>query len=167
MNVDVALSLFGKYAAAADLGTAESNLAYSYLQRLLDGTGAGQINRWFQDTRSLNASANENLDLAGGGLVDEFGVALTFARVKVLMIACPSTNVGDIRITRPATNGVPIYLAAGDGQDVAPGEAKLLICRSDATAIVVTAGTGDLINVANQSGAQANSYSVFIAGSSA
>jgi hypothetical protein len=54
-------------------------------------------------------------------------------------------NTNDVQLTRPA-NGVPLFLAAGDGVAIGPGDIFLLTNRKG---IAVTAGTGDLIHVAN------------------
>lgn len=166
MNLDVILSLEGERVPASDLGELVSRAKFSFLNRLLDGTSAGQIDRWFKDTRTLAASANEDLDLAGS-LVDEFGATITFARIKLLLVRAAAGNTNNVNVTRPSSNGVPWALAAGDGVAVAPGEAKLLVCRYDATGILVSGGSGDLINVANSAGGSSVTYDVFIAGCSA
>jgi hypothetical protein len=60
-----------------DLGTAAFPAAVRALAQLTSGTGAGQADLVFSDTRTLAASANESLDLAGS-LVGAFGATLTF-----------------------------------------------------------------------------------------
>ena len=71
-----------------------------------------------------------------------------------------------MRVTRPASNGVPLFLAASDGLDVKPGGCFLWLAP-DATGVAVTAGTGDLINIANSSSGTSVTYDVVIIGASA
>jgi len=61
---------------------------------------------------------------------------------------------------------VPLFLAASDGISVRPGG---LFCWAapDATAVAVTAGTGDLLAIANSGAGTSVTYDVVIIGSSA
>lgn len=52
---------------------------------LANGTGASQANALWHDRRTLAVGASENLDLAGV-LVDVFGAAITFARIKGIYV---------------------------------------------------------------------------------
>lgn len=149
-----------------DLGTSTFPLNFSQSLSLTDGTGASQADRMFTDTRTLAASATEDLDLSGS-LTNAFGTTVTFARIKLLLVFADAGNTNNVNVTRPASNGVPWALAAGDGVAVAPGEFKLLLCRGDATAIAVTAGTGDLITFTNSAGSTSVTYTVIIIGASA
>lgn len=149
-----------------DNGTATFPLNVLQALSLTDGIGANQADVMWSDTRTLAASANENLDLAGGSLTNAFGVTATFARIKAILIMADTGNTNNVNVTRPASNGVPMYLAAGDGEAVYPG-CFTLKTWSGATAIVVTAGTGDLINIANSAGSTPVTYTVIIIGASA
>jgi hypothetical protein len=142
----------------ADVNVAHS-LAYT------DGFAAGQCDREFSDTRSLAASTNENLDLNGGTLTNALGAAINFARLKFIRVTCPTTNVGNMRVSRPASNGVPFFVAASDAIDIPPG-GVFQWGDPGATGVVVTAATGDLINVANQDATTLNSYSIVLLGGS-
>lgn len=136
---------------------------------LATGTGNGQADMIWSDQRTLGPSATENLDLAAGALLDPLtGAAMTFARVKVLLAyAAASNNIANpVQVTRPASNGVPIFMAAGDGVSLAPN-AVLLIAATDATGFLVTAGTGDLITFTNGAGTNSVTYDVVIIGASA
>lgn len=150
---------------ALDLATASVPLTLTERIKLTSGTGADQADLIFHDRRTLAASASENLDLAGS-LVDALGNTLTFARVKAVIIAAASGNTNDVQVIREATNGVPLFLAAGDGIAVRPGGVLAWIAP-DATAVAVTAGTGDLLEIANSGAGTSVTYDVVIVGSSA
>jgi hypothetical protein len=151
--------------APVDLGTASFPLNVSTSLALTDGTGSGQADRMFSDTRTLAASATEDLDLSGT-LTNAFGVTVTFARIKAIYVTADSGNTNNVNVTRPASNGVPIFLAAGDGIPVRPSGVFVWAC-TDATGVAVTAGTGDLLTFTNSSGSTSVTYSVVIIGASA
>lgn len=149
----------------SDLGAGNFIGNPSFVQAFTDGAAAGQVDRMFADTRTLSASANENLDVAtGGGLTDVYGTALAMARIKVFFIKAAAANTNDVIVSRPASNGVPWLNAASDAISVAPGECKLLVCRVDATGVPVTAATADLINFANSAAGTSVTYDVVILG---
>jgi hypothetical protein len=132
------------------------------------GTGAGQVDRVYTATRTLAASGTEDLDLAGS-LTDALGnTSITFARIKSIFIAAAAGNTNNVQVTRPASNGVPWLMAAGDGIALRPGAAfQWLTGSADATGVAVTAGTGDLITVTNSAGTTGVTYTVIITGCSA
>jgi hypothetical protein len=132
---------------------------------LTNGTGAGNADRMFHDQRTLAASATEDLDLAGV-LVNAFGSTLTFVEVRAIMIYAATANTNNVRLTRPASNGVPLFLAASDGLDIPPGGVFLWACPADGK-VTVTAGTGDLLTVTNSAGSTSVTYDVVIIGTSA
>jgi hypothetical protein len=165
LNSTVTVSVQANLTSVLDLVTATAPLSTRVNKVLTSGTGANQADLVFSDTRTLAASANEDLDLAGA-LSSAFGSTLTFAKVKLVYIAAASGNTNSVRVTRPASNGVPLFLAASDGLDVRPGGVFLWMAP-DATAVTVTAGTGDLINVANSSSGTSVTYDVVILGTSA
>lgn len=147
-----------------DLGTATFPLSVLESLSLTDGTGADQADRIFSDERTLAASASEDLDLSGS-LTNAFGT-VTFARIKAVLVIADSGNTNNVNVSRPASNGVPLFLAASDGIGVRPGGVLLWAC-TDATGVAVTAGTGDLLTIANSSSGSAVTYRIIIIGASA
>lgn len=164
LSATIKASIDGLHTNVLDLATAAFPLRLAQTLALTDGTGASQIDRVFSDTRTLSASANEDLDLSGS-LTNAYGT-VTFARIKAILVIAAAGNTNNVNVTRPASNGVPFFLAAGDGAAVRPGGILLLAC-SDATGYPVTASTGDLINFANSAGSTSVDYSVVILGCSA
>jgi hypothetical protein len=159
-------TLVGTLTDALDLSTATDPLSYTKRTTLTSGTGANQADMMWHDTRTLSASADEDLDLAGV-LVNGLGDTQTFARVKGLLVAAASGNTNNCNVTSYGSAGVPgLFLALGDGVVVRPG-GLFLWTSPDATGAVVTAATGDLLNVANSSGSTSVTYDVVIIGASA
>lgn len=143
-----------------DVTTGKATTALNQVWNFADGTGADQASAVFTDTRTLTASATENLDLAGV-LTDAFGSTITAAKIKAIMITAAAANTNAVQVTRPATNGVPLFMAAGDGVALTPG-AGFCAVFPDANGIAVTASTGDLITVTNSAGSTSVTYTVAI-----
>ena len=129
-----------------------------------NGTGASQADKLYQRQLTITASATTTLDLAGS-LTDDFGAALTFARIKAVYLFAAAANVNNVNVTRPASNGVPLFMAAGDAIALRPGAALMWI-NPDATGVVVTAATGDLLDLTNSGGGTSVVVDVVIIGAS-
>lgn len=151
--------------SALDLAVATVPFDISKRITLASGTGANQADLVFADNRTIAASGNEDLDLAGV-LAGPLGGTLTFVKVKAVLIRAAVGNTNNVRVTRPAANGVPLFLAASDGIDVPPGGMFLFVAPG-AAGVAVTAATGDLINVANSGSGTSVNYDVVIIGTSA
>ncbi len=147
---------------ALDLSTVKDELLYNLAITLGNGTGANQANQVFHDQRTVAASSNEDLDLAGA-LTNAVGDTITFTKVKAVIIKAAAGNTNNVQVTRPASNGVPLFMAAGDGIALTPG-AVFVAVFPDANGVAVTADTGDLINVANSSSGSGVTYDVIIIG---
>lgn len=153
--------------ATPDLGTNSATRALNLAVTLTAGTGAGQADLAFVDTRTLAASGTEDLDLAGA-LVGVEGAAVVFARVKAIVIAAAAGNTNNVVVSRPASNGLVLFSAASDAIPLRPGM-FLALCAgaADATGIAVTAGTGDLLTITNSAGTTPVDYSIAVVGCSA
>lgn len=162
LSSKIALAIAATLSSPLDVSGRESktNLTPSWV--LGNGTGANQANAIFTDTRTLAASANEDLDLAGA-LTDAFGATLTFTNIKAIFVLPAAANTNNVNVTRPASNGAPLFLAAGDGLGVQPGGMFSLMAPGLA-GVTVTAGTGDLLNIANSAGGSAVTYTIIIIG---
>ncbi len=166
LTSNIAVNITGNYSLALDLATKTCNLLKAYSIDLATGTGANQADMIFHDTRTLAASATEDLDLAGVLIDPLTGAAMTFARVKLVIVIAASGNTNNVNVTRPAANGVPLFLAASDGLAVRPNGCFLLFAP-DATAVAVTAATADLITFTNSAGSTSVTYDVIFIGASA
>lgn len=165
LTANVKVSINATQTKTADFESAVSNIAHTLAVAFSDGTAAGQADRIFKDTRTLTASATEDLDFSGS-LADIYGAAVVFADIRVLLITADSANTNNVRVIRPASNGLPIFAAASDEIVVRPGGAFLYLAQ-DTTAIPVTAGTGDLLTLTNSAGSTSVTYSIVAIGASA
>lgn len=162
----VSVSLTASQTSALDLGTATFEPALSSALSLASGTAANQADVIWTDTRTLSASANEDLDLAGS-LTNAFGASVTFVKVKAIVVSAAAANTNNVVVTRPGSNGVPCFVAAGDGVSIGPGGFFAIAAPGTAGVCTVTASTGDLINVANSAGSTDVTYSIAVIGTSA
>lgn len=164
VTANVNVSVNGKQTSVRDQGTASFPFALAAEYSLTDGTTTGKVDRIFADTRTLSASATEDLDLAGV-LTDAYGATATFATIKAVIIKAASGNTNNVNVTRPASNGVPLFLAASDGLAVKPGGVFAWACEG--AGVTVTAATGDLLTITNSGGTTGVTYDVVILGTSA
>lgn len=164
VTADIQLAVTGKHTGSADLGTPTLAFGLSNAISLTNGTGASQADRVFTDERTLAASATEDLDLAAV-LTDAFGAAITFAKIKAVIIKAATGNTNDVQLTRPASNGVPLFMAAGDGIAIKPGGSFAWFAPG--TGVTVTPGTGDLLTLTNSGGTTGVTYDIVIIGTSA
>ena len=146
---------------AGDISTAKDQPRKTLSAVFADGTGINQANNVYHAQRLLTTGQSEDLDLAGGGLLNPFGNALTFTKVKAIVIFALAANTTILTLSRP-TNGLPFFGAVGDALDLKPGGIFMFIDPS-AAGVAVTGGSADLVRVANASGASA-SYQIIIVG---
>jgi hypothetical protein len=156
-------SIAGSQTSVLDLGTAEFPFNVAASVALADGTAANQSDRIFSDTRTITASSTDSLDLAGA-LTNAFGT-VTFAKVKAVLVKAASGNTNNVNVTRPASNGLPLFLAASDGIPVLPGGAFLWVAPG--AGVTVTAGTGDLLDLVNSGAGTSVTYDIVVVGTSA
>jgi hypothetical protein len=161
VQANIALSIDATLIGSGDLGNPKQRVTIEELLALSAGTDAiDKANILFQDTRTIAASGNEDIDLAGA-LSDAFGASIAGAELVLLYVKAHSGNTNNVNVTRPASNGVPIFLAAGDGRAVKPGNFLLI---TDESGIGITAATADLINIANSGGTTGVTYDILVIG---
>jgi hypothetical protein len=153
------------YKNVLDLGTPTDTFLKQTKIELSNGTAANAADLMFSDQRTLAASANEDLDLAGS-LANAFGTTLTFVELRAVLVSAAAANTNNVLVSRPSTNGVPLFSAAGDQIIIPPGGVFLWSCPADGK-VAVTASTGDLLNVANSGGSTGVTYDIVIVGVSA
>lgn len=167
-SFSLSMAIDAKYQAPADLG-ATAQLAVPYNRRvdLADGTVVGKADRMYSKTRTLIASATEDLDLAGV-LTDIFGSVLTFVKVKGIAVVAAPGNTNNVIVG--AAGGAPwlgIFNATGT-VTLKPGGWFAAACGvADNVAWPVVATTADLLKVANSAGGSSVNYDIVIIGTSA
>lgn len=161
VTASIELNIKAKQTGTADLGSPQFTALLEKSLEFAAGTAAvGQANVLFSDERTLAASGSEDLDVAGV-LTDALGSSIAAAEVVAIAIVADAGNTNDVQVTRPAANGVPVFLAASDGVAIGPGDIFLLTSRKG---IGVTAATADLIHIANSGGTTGVTYKVVIIG---
>lgn len=165
LSTDFSLRLAPTLTNPLDLSTPIDALVKTIKFAWTSGVLANQGDRLFHDQRTLGASGTEDLDLAGS-LTGSFGSTLTFARIKLLCVTAAAGNTNNVNLTRPASNGVPLFLAASDGIPIKPG-GGFLWWAPDAAGVAVTGGTGDLLTFTNSAGGTGVTYDVIVIGASA
>jgi hypothetical protein len=169
LSSTVSVRVTANISEATDLGIRSSAMSADYRANLANGTGTGQADKTFHDKRTLGASATENLDLAGGALVDPFGQVLTFARVKALVVKAAPGNTNDVIVGGDVTNTFfGSFADETDAVRIRPGTTFAIACgEADATGYPVAAGTGDLLKVTNGGAGTSVDYDIIIIGTSA
>lgn len=166
VKADIRASITGYYQRAADLGTAKFDLPIENILQLNPGTGAKQADRLFTGARTIAASANDDIDLAGA-LADPFGATLTFAKVCAIFIRAAATNANDLVVGgHPTAAFMGPFADASDKIILKPGAMYL---QADATAAgwAVTAATADTLRIANGGAGSVVKYDLVIIGRSA
>jgi len=162
----VVLSVTGSQSNAIDFTTGVAPLARTYQLLYSTGTGANSADRIWHDQRTIAASGTDDLDLAGV-LVDVFGATVTFARIRSIVVQAASANTNNVIIGAAASNQFATWVgAATHTVTVRPG-GLFCVANSDATGYAVTAGTGDLLRIANSGAGTSVTYDIILIGASA
>lgn len=164
----ISLSVSANLVKALDLVTGSVPLLKEYSTLLQTGTGVGLADKVFHDTRTLVASATEDLDLAGS-LLDAFGDAFTPAKIKALIVSAAAGNTNNVLVGGVSAGLSTILTPAATGIAVVrPGATFAVFAgAADSTAYAVTATTADLLHIANSSSGTPVTYDVIIIGTSA
>ncbi len=148
------------YSNALDLVTANVPLQRTVPITFTSGTGSGQANEIFTDSRAISSGSSESLDLAGG-LTNAIGGTITFATIKAIIVESDTANTVDITVGNAASNGFTgPFGGATHTVAVRPGGVAVFIAPK--TGWTVTASTGDLLKVA--AGAADITYRITLVG---
>jgi hypothetical protein len=148
---------------AMDLGTAKEEPAYTARIEFAHGTGSGQADLIFADQRTIANSSSEELDLSGT-LKNAFGDNQAFVKIKGLLIKNLSPTQ-TLTIGGAASNAWAAWAgAANDVVKIGPGGWHVF---GEPAGFAVTAGTGDLLKIANGAAGDPADYIIAIIGTSA
>jgi hypothetical protein len=132
-----------------------------------NGTGAGQADQAWFDSRTLSASATETIDFAGT-LRDPLNTLIALARLKALIISAAAGNTNNVVIGGGATTITTLFGATTHTTALRPGETVAWFSGSnDATGKVITAGSADLLQIANSGAGSTVAYTIAAIGCSA
>lgn len=165
VTATTSVSVQANQTIARDLGTAAFPAALRSTINYTSGTGTGQVDVLFSDTRTIAASAADTLDLSGV-LLDGLGNTVTFAKVKSIFITAASGNTNNVLVGAAGTNSFAgAFADVSDISIIKPG--GWWGWGFSGTGFTVTNATGDLFRVANSSSGTGVTYSIIIIGTSA
>jgi hypothetical protein len=164
LTTTIAGSITAKQVVALDAGSASFPAAFTSSLALTNGTGASQADLLWSDTRTLTASATENLDLAGS-LTDAFAAVLTFVKVKAIYVSAAAANTNNVVVGNGSNPFLGIFTAGTDSVTLKPG--YFVLWGGVGAGYTVTAATGDILKVANSAGGTSVTYSIMVVGTSA
>jgi hypothetical protein len=154
----------GTLTQALDHGTVAFPFTWAADVNIASGIAAGQADVVFSDQRTLTASSNEDLDLAGS-LSAPTGGTITIVKLKAVLLKAAAANTNNVVISRGASNGVPLFGGVSQSIAVLPGGFFLWVAPG--AGITVTPATGDLINIANSGAGTSVTYDITFVGTSA
>lgn len=148
---------------SADYGSNSLSIDEIVAIGFTNGSGANQASELYVKRRTVTASSNDDIDLAGV-LTDNLGATITFTKIKGIRIRADAANPGDLLIGPAAANGfLAPFNAAADRVRCAPGGYVDLV-NPTAAGWAVVAGTGDILRVTNGSGSGSATYNIEILG---
>ncbi len=165
VQLDIAVNILGTYRGANDLAAVTAAFNMRKALGFAPGTGAGQADKIFSDTRQIAASSNDDLDLTS--LTDPLGAALAFAGVKGIYVEAAAGNTNDVVIGgHDSAAFLGPFADATDKIRLKPGEVFFITNRT-AAGWAVTGTTADILRIANGGSGSAVNYSIILVGDSA
>jgi hypothetical protein len=166
LKASLAFTFAAELTKAFDLAAGAVPYALSRNFSWADGVGAGQANRIYQDRNTLAASGTIDIDLAGS-LLDVYGDAVTFARIKAIIITAADANANNVVVGGVAAGLSTIIQPQTTGNVVVrPGSTFMVAAgAADAVGYLVTATTADLLHIINSAGGTGVDYELIIVGS--
>lgn len=138
------------------------------LQKLLqftDGTTANKADIIFTDNRSVASASNDDIDLAGV-LTNAFGATITAVEIVGIIVVPAAANTTTLTLGAGTNPWITMFLATGDGIKIFPSGVFVNFAPDASGLGTVTAGTGDILRIANSAGATAT-YDIMILARSA
>lgn len=165
VKADIAASISGSLTRTSDLATPAAPFALEFSGKLKPGTLNNQADLVYADTGTIAASGNVSIDLAGA-LTGPFGTAVVFVEIVAIMVKAAAENTNNVIVGGATLNA---FLGPfGDATDtVAVGPGQVFLITAPAAGWPVTAGTGDLLRLANSAGGTGVNYDIVIVGRSA
>jgi hypothetical protein len=151
--------------AAAGGGTPSFQANFLWEWAIASGVGLSQADKLYAPaTQSLAAGANANIDF-NAGLNDVFGVSLVMVKLKALLIKAGAANPDNLTLSRPAANGLALFVAASDAIIIPPG--GMFAWAGQVGGIPVVASTADLLNMLAAATAGTYTFDIQAIGTSA
>lgn len=152
------------YMPTAPIGEQATRLDTVDLQ-LASGTGNSQCDLLYVADITLAASANSDIRLNNNSIADPFGAALTFVKVRGILIQAAAGNTNDVILKPAAANGfLGPFSNAAHTQNVKRGGTYLADNPVDGWAV---GGATHSINLANSAAGTSVTFRLAIIGTSA
>lgn len=162
VTADINLSVRAKLTGTADLGNPSAPVSIDKHIQITAGTDAlGKADILWADTRTLAASATENLDLAGV-LAGLLGGTIAAAEITAIIVTADKGNTNDVVLFGAASAPFNGPLSGTTPKlTIGPDDVALITNKKG---WAVTATSADIILVANSSSGTAVTYSITLIG---
>lgn len=157
------LILNSQFSKVQDLSTAKDVLNFKRIFQIADGIGANKAESIFHDQRTLTASSTEDLDLSGV-LLDVFGVAIAFSKIKTMIIAALAGNTNDVLVGGAAATQFVNWVSDATDEIVVQPGGLFVLHNPTAGGYAVGAGASDLLKIANSAGGTSVIYDIILIG---
>jgi hypothetical protein len=115
----------------------------------------------FSDSRTIAASSNDDLDLRGV-LIDALGATINAAEIVAIYVEAVAGNTNNVVVGGATSNAfVGPFGAATHTVAVQPGQCFMVTSKNGWP---VTAGTGDILRIANSGAGSSVNYNIVIIG---
>jgi len=165
MGIRAGVQFNGFLTSSIDLGSVTWNTPALALTDLPQGTGSGQADLVYADTRTIAASGTYSLDLVGTQDVNVFGVANAFAKIKGIWIYAATGNTNSV-VVGNGTNPFVGPFSAGTITITIPPGGELLL-TAPVGGWTTTGGASDILKLANSGSGTGVDVSTIIWGTSA
>lgn len=159
-TAEILVKLNANISGSQDLGNPVFAPELRKLLQFTVGTGANQADIFWGDTRTLAASATEDLDLSGV-LADAFGAAIAAVDLVAIMVTALVGNTNNV-ILGDATQPVGLFGGTNPTFSVKPGGVFLAVAPGLVGLATIGAGATDDLKVTNSGGTTEVTYSVAI-----
>jgi hypothetical protein len=168
LSLEIKASVNWLFEETLDLSTLTDSSKLEYSQALADGTGSNQADKIWHDTRTLAASANDDLDLTAlTQTVHGSTVTISFARLKAIFIYNTATTAGeDLVLDSSVTGGILTPFNGSSASKLEVAAASPLLLANQGEGWAVTASTADILRITND-GVGSIDYKIVLVGTSA
>lgn len=152
LKTSLQIAISGLLQDALDLSTPQDKLSKSFRDNLATGAGKDQADLMWHDTDTLNSGNSYSIDIdLAGTLTDGLGDTVTFAKVKLIAIFNKATQAGfTLNVGGDATETAFINWVANFSDEVVVGPGGcFLLFNPSLAGYAVTAGSGDILQIAN------------------
>jgi hypothetical protein len=162
VTANLEVSVQAQLDGTADIGTPSINSSALRVLKFTPGNSTiGQADVMWSDSRTITASGTDSLDMTGS-LTGLLGGTVAMAEVCAIYIEAATTNTNQVVIGGAASNTFSGPFATTTSKiALNPGEFVLL---SSQNGWGVTAGTGDILQIANSAGGTSVVYNIILIG---